>query len=155
MGRTANGDWPSPFGLDLRRWLRTIESASQYGGVVTNAARASLVASATVLPVTNVNRSIEHYRALGFEVAKVTDEYAIAQRDGLALHLSLMPDLDPLTGAGCVYLYVDDADQLAREWVATSVGRTVPPTDTDYGLREGAHVDPDNNLLRFGADITG
>ena len=23
---------------------------------------------------------------------------------------------------------------------------------TDYGLREGAHVDPDNNLLRFGAD---
>lgn len=33
------------------------------------------------------------------------------------------------------------------------MGRTVAPADTDYGLREGAHVDPDNNLLRFGADI--
>ena len=122
---------------------------------MTNAARASLIASASVLPVTDVARSIEHYRGLGFEVEQVTDEYAIAQRDGLALHLSLMSELDPLKGAGCVYLYVDDADQLASEWADAGVGRTVLPTDTDYGLREGAHVDPDNNLLRFGADITG
>lgn len=76
---------------------------------------AALVAAATVLPVTDVDRSIEHYRALGFEVAKLTDEYGTAQRGGVALHLSLMPELDPLKGAGCVYLYVDDADELAQE----------------------------------------
>ena len=122
---------------------------------MTNAARASLTGSASVLAVTDVARSISHYQGLGFEVAQVTEEYAIAQRDGLTLHLSLMPELDPLKGAGCVYLYVDDADQLAREWAETGLGRTVLPTDTDYGLREGAHVDPDNNLLRFGAGITG
>ncbi|WP_334138356.1 VOC family protein [Corynebacterium variabile] len=116
---------------------------------------ANLVAAACVLPVTDVDRSIEHYRALGFEVAKLTDEYAMAQRGDTALHLSLMPELDPLKGAGCVYLYVDDADGLAQEWVEAGVGRTVAPVDTDYGLREGAHVDPDNNLLRFGADIAG
>ena len=56
-----------------------------------NAARASLMASASVLPVTDVARSIGHYRGLGFKVAQVTKEYAIARRDGLALHLSLMP----------------------------------------------------------------
>ncbi|WP_226346999.1 bleomycin resistance protein [Agilicoccus flavus] len=116
---------------------------------------ANLVAAACVLPVTDVDRSIEHYRALGFEVAKLTDEYAMAQRGDVALHLSLMPELDPLKGAGCCYLYVDDADGLAHEWAEAGVGQTVAPVDTDYGLREGAHVDPDNNLLRFGADAAG
>lgn len=108
-----------------------------------------------MLPVTDVDRSIEHYRALGFEVAKLTDEYAMAQRGDVALHLSLMPELDPLKGAGCCYLHVDDADGLAQEWAEAGVGHTVAPVDTDYGLREGAHVDPDNNLLRFGADVAG
>ena len=114
--------------------------------------RASVLQAASVLPVTDVSRSLGHYRALGFQVVEMTDEYAIAQRDGVALHLSSMPDLDPLKGAGCVYLYVDDADQLAREWTDAGVGRTVAPADTEYGLREGAHLDPDNNLLRFGAN---
>ena len=26
-------------------------------------------------------------------------------------------------------------------------------TDTDYGLREGAYVDPDGNLLRYGSPM--
>jgi hypothetical protein len=25
--------------------------------------------------------------------------------------------------------------------------------DTDYGIREGGHVDPDGNLLRFGSPL--
>jgi len=29
--------------------------------------------------------------------------------------------------------------------------RLVPPVDTDYGPVEGAYVDPDGNLLRFGS----
>lgn len=116
---------------------------------------ASLVAAACVLPVTDVDRSIDHYQALGFEVAKLADEYAMAQRGDVTLHLSLMPELDPLNGVGCAYLYVDDVDGLAHEWAEAGVGRTVAPVDTDYGLREGAHIDPDNNLLRFGADAAG
>jgi hypothetical protein len=27
------------------------------------------------------------------------------------------------------------------------------PVDTDHGIREGAHVDPDGNLLRFGSPL--
>lgn len=105
--------------------------------------------------MTDLHRSIDHYRSLGFEVTELADEYATATRDGAALHLSLTPGLDPASGAGCVYLYVDDADQLAAEWGTLPAGRTVAPVDTDYGLREGAHVDPDNNLLRFGSFIAG
>jgi uncharacterized glyoxalase superfamily protein PhnB len=53
-----------------------------------------------------------------------------------------------------VYLYVDDAEALDAEWDGARVeGRLIAPTDTEYGLREGAHVDPDGNLLRFGSPI--
>lgn len=34
------------------------------------------------------------------------------------------------------------------------VGRFVAPVDTDYGLREGAHVDADGNLLRYDSPLT-
>jgi hypothetical protein len=33
------------------------------------------------------------------------------------------------------------------------VERTGAPVDTDYGLREGWHIDPDGNLLRFGSPL--
>jgi hypothetical protein len=33
-------------------------------------------------------------------------------------------------------------------------GELVAPFDTDYGLREGSHVDPDGNVIRFGSPIT-
>ena len=46
---------------------------------------------------------------------------------------------------------VPDADALAARWAGT--GRTTAPVNTGYGLREGAHVDPDGNLLRFGSPL--
>ena len=43
---------------------------------------------------------------------------------------------------------------LATEWSASGAeGRFVDPVDTDYGLREGAHIDPDGNLLRYGSPL--
>ena len=30
---------------------------------------------------------------------------------------------------------------------------TTMPVDTGYGMREGSHVDPDGNLLRFGSPL--
>ena len=43
------------------------------------------------------------------------------------------------------------ADAVAARWAG--IGRTGAPVDTVYGLREGAHVDPDGNLLRFGSPL--
>lgn len=65
-----------------------------------------------------------------------------------------MEHVDPLTTLVAVYLYVADADALHAEWTAAAVeGRFHAPTDTDYGLREGAYVDPDGNLLRYGSRL--
>ena len=60
-------------------------------------------------------------------------------------------DHDPLRTAPAAYLHVPDADVLAAEWAP--VDRTGAPVDTDYGLREGWHIDPDGNLLRFGSPL--
>jgi hypothetical protein len=50
------------------------------------------------------------------------------------------------------YLYVDDADALHAEWSSVE-GRHHRPEDTPYGLREGAYVNPDGNLLRYGSPV--
>ena len=53
-----------------------------------------------------------------------------------------------------VYLYVEDADILYREWSSAGIeGRVVEPRGTSYGLREGACLDRDANLIRFGSGI--
>jgi uncharacterized glyoxalase superfamily protein PhnB len=64
--------------------------------------------------------------------------------------------LDPTRNTVSVYLRVADADRLHAEWAAASVdGHLEAPTDTKYGLREGHHVDPDGNMIRFGSPMDG
>lgn len=110
---------------------------------------------APVLPVRRLDAACEHYRRLGFDVTTYEGGgYGYAARGPVQLHLSQVPRIDPATSLVSVYLYVDDADALHTEWAASgAAGRMVAPVDTDYGLREGAHVDLDGNLLRFGSRL--
>ncbi|HEY2203574.1 MAG TPA: MarR family transcriptional regulator [Pseudonocardia sp.] len=113
---------------------------------------------APIFGVRDLARALEHYARLGFRVDAYADgdEYGFAHRDGVELHLALQPDMDPLVGAGAAYLFVRDADDLAREWSRPGIGgRLHPPVDTDYRVREGAHIDPDGNLIRFGSRLLG
>jgi len=108
---------------------------------------------APVFSTSDLTRWLDHYSALGFSVRRHGDIYGFASRDGIQIHVSFNPDHDPLTTAGCAYLYVDDADALHALWSEVPSGKSVSPVDTTYGLREGAHHDPDNNLLRYGSRI--
>ncbi len=112
--------------------------------------------AAPVLITTDVPAALERYRALGFMVSAHADghEYGFLRRGEAWLHVSYAPDVDPSLNAVSAYLYCDDADALHAEWAASGVtGRHVAPMDTDYGLREGAYVDPDGNLLRYGSPL--
>lgn len=123
---------------------------------IPDAGHATIESLAPVLGVTDIRAGAAHYRALGFEVDAYEGEaaYAFASRDGVNVHLAQVEGIDPKTNMTSVYLFVDDADVLYASWrSATVAGRLVAPQDTDYGLREGAHVDPDGNLLRFGSPI--
>jgi len=117
---------------------------------------ATLNRIAPVLPVRDLAAAMGHYRRLGFDVKayRGADFYGYANRDEVSLHLSRVHNPDPTTSNVAIYLYVDDADALAAEWAAADTGGTTnTPADTEYGLREGAHIDPDGNLIRFGSPL--
>jgi catechol 2,3-dioxygenase-like lactoylglutathione lyase family enzyme len=97
--------------------------------------------------VADLDRALAHYAGLGFTTSRHDGTYGFAAWRGLELHLSVVPDHDPLRTAAAVFLHVDDADEVAGVWGAPA------PVDTDYGIREGGHVDPDGNLLRFGSPL--
>jgi len=109
---------------------------------------------APVFATTDLTRALAHYERLGFSVEAYdnADYYGYACRDGIEIHLAKVDVLDCRTTTSCAYLWVDDAAALYDEWAAAGVdGRLHPPNPSDYGLNEGAHVDPDGNLIRFGS----
>ncbi len=108
---------------------------------------------APVLPVRDLSAAVVRYERLGFEVEVFEGgDYAFASRGDVDLHLACVDRVKPDESLVAVYLHVSDAQALHREWTnAGADGRLVTPRDTDYGLVEGAYVDPDGNLLRYGS----
>ena len=78
--------------------------------------------------------------------------YGFLEFGAAHLHLACVDRVDPSTSNVAAYLYVTSADAIHQLWTTSSVsGHFHPPTDTPYGLREGAYVDPDGNLIRYGS----
>jgi catechol 2,3-dioxygenase-like lactoylglutathione lyase family enzyme len=107
------------------------------------------VRASPVLPVADLRRSLEHYAALGFLVQAYDHGYGFAAWNGLELHFQVVPQ-STVAGA-VVYLHVPDAEAVAKAWSA--VPGTTAPTEKPWHVREGTHVDPDGNLLRFGSPL--
>jgi DNA-binding MarR family transcriptional regulator/predicted enzyme related to lactoylglutathione lyase len=109
-----------------------------------------------IFTVADLNAALAHYATLGFTTFADNDdtmEYGFANRDGTGIHLAAHPDHDVHHGAA-TYLYVTDADALYEQWTRPGVGGlTRPVGPTPYGLREGSHVDPDGNVIRFGSPL--
>jgi hypothetical protein len=94
---------------------------------------------------------MEHYRRLGFAVrAYAGGDYGFASWHGIEIHLGVVPDDDRRVGSA--YLFVADADELAAAWRSAGVELHLPE-DTEWGQREGAVVDPEGNVIRFGSPI--
>lgn len=109
---------------------------------------------APVFVTTDMARALAHYELMGFAVEAYDDSYGYARRDAIEIHFAEVGQLDRRTTTSCAYLWVDDAASLHDEWAAACLpGRLEPPNPTDYGLNEGAHVDPDGNLIRFGSPL--
>jgi DNA-binding MarR family transcriptional regulator/catechol 2,3-dioxygenase-like lactoylglutathione lyase family enzyme len=113
-----------------------------------------------IFPVRELSVALAHYSALGFDTIAYEegDEYGFANREGTGVHLAV--DHGHGHGHGhdhhgtAAYLYVRDADALYEEWSRPGIGgETRPVRATPYGLREGSHVDPDGNLIRFGSPM--
>ncbi|MGY1747384.1 bleomycin resistance protein [Blastococcus sp. SYSU D00695] len=109
------------------------------------------VRASPVLPVRDLDAALRHYASLGFTVSAHDDSYGFAAWRGLELHLVRSPDHDPARSVVAVFLHVPDVDAVGHAWA--SVPGTSAPVDRPWGIREGAHVDPDGNLLRFGGPL--
>jgi uncharacterized glyoxalase superfamily protein PhnB len=107
---------------------------------------------APIFAIRNLDRAMAFYDRLGFATrAYVGGGYAFATRDGIEIHLGFVPDEDRRIGAA--YLFVEDADKLAREWRAAGA-EVHGPQDTEWRQHEGALVDPDGNVIRFGSPMS-
>jgi len=108
-----------------------------------------------IFPVRDLAAALAHYTALGFETLAYPDGagYGFANRDGTGLHLTAHPDHGHQHSAE-TYLYVRDADALYAEWTRPGIGGETRPVGLmEYRLREGSHIDPDGNLIRFGSPV--
>jgi uncharacterized glyoxalase superfamily protein PhnB len=130
------------------------------GAMATDEARgaaqpAGLRRAVPILPTADLTRALAHYGALGFETeAWEGGGYGFLTRDGVELHVSQRDRVDPAANPFSFYLYVADADALHAEWAAAGVGGLwEAPEDKPWGLREGRHIDPDGNALRFGSSL--
>jgi hypothetical protein len=123
---------------------------------------------APVLPVTDVLMSLENYARLGFRAkpyqrAEIVQGrkpaqvlYGLLFRDGLQMHLCQVAGLDTQTNPSEVFLYVDNAAELHVQWIDSGAhGEFVEPAETEYGLLEGAFLDPDGNSIRYGSWLPG
>jgi predicted enzyme related to lactoylglutathione lyase len=149
-----DGTWTAPGG-DRIAWLTdpdgNVLSLTQF---VSDHAQAREIVP--IFPTRDLPEAIERYARLGFTTSSFdvdgTAVYGFLERDGVHVHLAPFDELDPGTTTSAAYLYVDDADALSAEWGSAGVeGLLHPVQDTDYGLREGAYVDPDGNLIRYGS----
>ena len=116
-----------------------------------------MVGAATVFTVSDIAKSIEHYRdTLGFAVTFQYGQpmfYACLRRDEVAVHLSCRPQ-DPkrLPGHGAICVFVKDVDSVHAELAARGANVIKPPQNYDYGMRDFDVIDLDGNHLTFGME---
>ena len=104
-------------------------------------------------PVRDVDAALAHYARLGFATRRYegADEYGFATAGEIEILVGVPADVEEC-GRATAYLFVDDADALAAEWIAAGIEVHLP-VDTEWGQREGAVVDPDGNVIRFGSPL--
>jgi catechol 2,3-dioxygenase-like lactoylglutathione lyase family enzyme len=119
--------------------------------------RPSFMQIAPILPVSNVEAALRHYGSLGFRTRPYDQgsDYGFVERGRVALHLTYRPtSYYAADGIAVAYLFVEDADQLYARWTGPGIGgRTEAPADMPWQMREGVHVDPDGNVIRFGSPL--
>lgn len=104
-----------------------------------------------ILPSADLDRTIEFWQVLGFDVAGRYDGYLVTHAGGVEIHFSR----DPAAGESpaLVFIHVQDAAALWKQLMSEHVTGLEPLQDQDYGLREFVITDPDGNRIRIGSPL--
>jgi catechol 2,3-dioxygenase-like lactoylglutathione lyase family enzyme len=107
---------------------------------------------APMFPVRDLDVALAHYDRLGFSTRRYDGGgYGYAVAGEVELHLGVVERFGD-HGHASAYVWVDDPDALAAAWRAARA-EVHGPEDTSWGQREGAVVDPDGNIIRFGTPL--
>jgi hypothetical protein len=109
-----------------------------------------MVRAVPVLVAADQAASAAFWTAAGFDVSPDSADFAIAEHEGVELHLVVRAGAD--RDRGEAYLHVSDVDSVHDAW--ESAGLPVSPVrDEPWGMREFHVVDPGGNRVRIGRAI--
>ncbi|MES2702807.1 MAG: VOC family protein [Bacteroidota bacterium] len=110
------------------------------------------------LPMREIHRTKDFYvTSLGFKVfgSGYHEDYLMVEKDSIQIHFFMFKNLDPKENYGQVYIRTNDIDalylSLLNNGVAIHPGG--PLQVKPWGQKEFSLLDPDNNLLTFGAPV--
>ncbi len=110
-----------------------------------------------ILPSSNFERTKQFYTLLGFRTAYEYPEngYLILDRDDVELHFFAAPQHVAETSDHGVFIRVDDANALSRQFEARDLQKIGIPgfgkaENKAWGICELTIIDVDGNLLRMG-----
>lgn len=113
-----------------------------------------LTSATPILPSRDLPTTLEFYKKLGFHlVGRTNDEYAIIRRDECDIHFYAQSDLEPKFNKSGCYFEVHDVDALGAELAAGCIELLHGAEDKPWHMRELKLLDPDGNVLRFGARL--
>jgi hypothetical protein len=95
---------------------------------------------------------------LGFADIGIQDfpNYLILKKDEVEIHFFEFKDLNPPENYGQVYIRVEQIESLYANFLANKViiHPNSPLEIKSWGQKEFALLDPDNNLLTFGEELS-
>jgi len=110
----------------------------------------TLVRAVPVLPTHDLTASAAFWETAGFDVERFSADFAVAERDGIELHLvELAPEA---RDRGQAYVHSRDVDGVHAAWS----GADLPVTELrnePWGMREFSVVDPGGNRIRVGGSV--
>jgi catechol 2,3-dioxygenase-like lactoylglutathione lyase family enzyme len=106
--------------------------------------------------VRDFQRSLTFYQALGFEVERSDDEFAVLRWEGCGFLLQLskrLPEVPARPWAN-IRIMVSDVDEYWRKAAELGAPVFVEIGDRSYGLRDFIVTDPDGFGIRFASVLS-
>ncbi len=108
------------------------------------------------LPMRDKTLTKDYYlNQLGFKELSDYGDYLIVEKDNIEIHFFRFTELNPKENYGQVYIRTDDIDSLYKSLLENNT--IVHPNGhlqiKQWGQKEFALLDPDNNLLTFGQRV--
>jgi catechol 2,3-dioxygenase-like lactoylglutathione lyase family enzyme len=107
------------------------------------------------LSVRDLTRSVSFYRALGFDLLRAEERFAVLAWEGHQLFLQQADHLPEPPAAAVINLrvMVPDVDRIWQRVAELGARIIVPLGDRHYGLRDFTIADPDGFEVRFASRL--